>query len=397
MKNLIAIAAVAACLGAACGSSDAPNPLEGDGPVFAVMYEVYDDVGSNSYLAFVNSLDVASIDPGASREFAGGRAFLRVYNGWIFVGDAATPKVTRFSIADGELVEDGTISFANYGLKAGSIDKWQQSFISPTKAYLFDMASAKHIIWDPTTMTITGVIEPPAEFTREGLVVETSPPAVRGNRLYRAIFWANYDTAEYSQDQLFAVYDLDTDKLIETVAGTRCPNPGNLVHADEAGNFYFSNWIWPIAGTLMKGRAENCVLRIGVGSDRFDADWSLDYQELSGGKQGAMFSYLANGRGLVSIFDDSQVTFDETTDPWKYAGSPYWSIWSVDIAARTAAPIDGLPLSAGAYTPLQFADRSFVMLPKSDWSETRLYEITGNSATPGMIVPGWSYMIEKAR
>jgi hypothetical protein len=394
MKSLLACTASSLLL-AACGSSD-DGAGGGDAPGFAVMYEVFDDTGSNSYLALLDSLD-GTIDPAEAREFAGGRAFLQVYNGWIFVGDATTPTVTRFSVgADGSLAEDGTVSFANYGLQSGSIDAWAQTFISPTKAYLFDYASAVHVVWNPTTMEITGEIPADPRFTREGFPdLETSPAAVRGNRMYRSIFWGDYDTAEYSQEQLLAVYDLDTDRLIDVVAETRCPNPGNRTFVGEDGTIYFSNWIWPVAGTLMHGRASNCVLRIPAGSDRFDPSWSLDYRALSGGHEGGMFTYLGAGQGLVAIFDETRTTFDQTTDPWAYAGTSAWSIWNVDVQNRTGAPISGIPLSAGAYTPILVDDRAFVTLPNSDWSETQLYEIEGGTATPGMVVPGWSYMFAK--
>jgi hypothetical protein len=387
------VAAGCSLLLAGCGGSD--NGPDDVTPAFAVMYEIFDDTGSSSYLSLLESLD-DTIDPATSREFAGGRAFMRVYNGSIFVGDPTTPNVTRYSIADnGSLVEEGTISFANYGLSAGTIDAWNQTFLSPTKAYLFDYASATHIVWNPSTMEILGEIPPDPAFIRAGLSTETSPPGVRGNRLYRSIFWANYDTAEYSQEQILAVYDLDTDKLIGMVTETRCPNPGNLVHTDEAGTLYFSNWIWPVAGTLMHGRAQNCVLRILPGSETFDPSWSFDYAALSGGHEGGMFTYLADGEGLVSLFDESMTTFDQTTDPWELAGSPVWSIWRTDVEAGTGEPVTGIPLNAGAYTPLVVDGRTFVMVPKSDFSETRLYEITGNSATPSLSVPGWSYMLAK--
>jgi hypothetical protein len=387
-----ALGALALTLITGCSSSD-DAPHTHATPAFAVMYEVFDDTGSSSYLALLESLD-DEIDPATSREFPGGRAFLRVYNGWLFVGDATTPNVTRFSIdEDGALVEDGTISFANYGLQAGSIDEWQQEFISPTKAYLFDSASATHVVWNPTTMEIIGEIAAAPELLRDDFPnLETSPAAVRGNRLYRSVFWSNYTTAEYSQEQVLAVYDTETDELIETVTETRCPNPGNLTFVDEAGTIYFSNWIWPVAGTLMHDRAANCVLRIPAGSDTFDPSWSLDYAALSGGHHGAMFSYLGDGDALVSIFDETMTTFDETTDPWALAGSPYWSIWRVDVEDGTGAPVSGIPLSAGAYTPVVVGGRALVMVPESDWSKTQLYEIDGDTATPGLVVPGWSYM-----
>jgi hypothetical protein len=399
MKMLSSLPFLAtAVLAAGCGdSSDDPgdDTTPTETPEFAVMYEVFDDTGSNSYLALLASLD-DTIDPATSREFAGGRAFMRVYNGSIYVGDPTSPVVTRYTVADdGTLAEQGSVSFANYGLTAGTIDAWNQTFLSPTKAYMFDYASAVHIIWNPTTMQILGDIPADPAFFREDMVVETSPPGVRGNRLYRSIFWANYDTAEYSQEQILAVYDLDTDELIGTTTETRCPNPGNLVHTDEAGNLYFSNWIWPVAGTLQFDRAPNCVLRIPPGSDTFDPEWELDYAALSGGHEGAMFTYLGDGDGLVAIFDESMTTYDETTDPWELAGRSQWSIWRADVEAGTGAEITGIPLSAGAYTPFLADGRAFVMIPSSDWSLTQLYEVEGTTATPGLEIPGWSYMMSK--
>src|SRR5688572_32694700 len=113
LTTTLRIAAGCSLVLGGCGGSEDPPP-EGVTPAFAVMYEVFDDTGSSSYLSLLESLD-ETIDPSTAREFPGGRAFLQVYDGWIFVGDATTPNVTRFSLGqDGSLVEDGTISFANY-------------------------------------------------------------------------------------------------------------------------------------------------------------------------------------------------------------------------------------------------------------------------------------------
>lgn len=388
-----------------------PAPAEGDerpmtdeptadapGPLYAVMYEVFDDIGSNSYLSLLDSLDADTVDPARSREYAGGRAYLRTFNGWVFIGDPTSPLVTRYSVdADGELVDERTVSFGNFGLDSGSIDAWNLTFISPTKAYLFDSAQAATIVWDPTSMEILRVIEAPPELVREGMSLTTSAGALRGDRLYRSLFWVNYDDATYSSDQLLAVFDVESDRLLEIVPETRCPAPGNLAHQDEAGNIYFSNWIWPIAGTLMRDAPKSCVLRIPEGSDRFDPSWTLSYAELSGGREGAMFTYLAEGRGLVSIFDHTQLEFDATTDPWDYAGSGVWSIWNVDLETREASRLPGIPDNAGAYTPAVIDGRTFLIVPEEGWGSASVYEVRDGVARPGIDIPGWSYAIEKVR
>ena len=125
---------------------------------------------------------------------------------------------------------------------------------------------------------------------------------------------------------MLGIYDTDTDQLLELVEETRCPVPGNLVDRDEVGNIYFSNWIWPAAGTLMRGAPEPCVLRITPDSERFDPTWTFDYGSLAQDRQGAMFTYLRDQKALVSIFLNEMTSFDATTNPWEYAGGNFWQI-----------------------------------------------------------------------
>jgi len=394
-----AVALLGACVMAGCGDDSSGGAELSSGPLYAIMYEVFDDNGDSiSYLNLLDSLDIGTVDPARGLEYIGGRAFLRAYNGWVFVGEPASPIVRRYAVSEnGSLSQNGTLSFADYGLEAGTIDPWSVAFISPTKAYLFDFKEGVHIIWNPTTMEITGEIPPVPEFFRENMSTDGSPGVVRGNRMYRSVFWADLDTAEYSADHLLAVYDVETDRLIETIPETRCPAPGNLAHTDEQGNIYFSNWIWPIAGILMRDAPPSCVLRIGVNSERFDAEWTLSFLELSGGHQGGMFTYVGDGQGLVSVFDESRISFNATTDPWEYAGSDVWSVWNVDVQSRTGAPVAGIPPNAGAYTPAVLDGRTFLMVPSENWSKSDLYEIKAGSAVPSFEIPGWSYMFVKVR
>ena len=374
------------------------RPLSGSGSLYAVMYEVFTADDSDSYLSVFDSLDIEEIDTKNAREFGGGRAFLQVYNDWIFVGEPATPIVRRFSYdRSGKLTEEGEISFANYGLMDGGIDDWGVNFISPTKAYFLAYEDGTTIIWNPTEMTIEGEIPAPAEYVREGFTTSSTTAAVRGNRLFRSIFWESTETTERSQDQLLLVYDTEKDEFIESAPETRCPGLSNRSFEAEDGTWYFSNWIWPVADTLLYGAPKHCVLRIQPDSDRFDPEWSFTYADVADGREGAMFTYLADGKGLASIFHDENIEHDETTDPWDYAGSPNWELWNVDIEARTGSPVSGVPLNTGAFTPVQVDERAFVMIPDEGWENTQLYEVDGDEATPKVSIPGWSYMLRKLR
>jgi hypothetical protein len=50
---------------------------------------------------------------------------------------------------------------------------------------------------------------------------------VRGDRLFKAYGWADFDSATYADDMLLAVYDLKKDELISLTKETRCATFGN--------------------------------------------------------------------------------------------------------------------------------------------------------------------------
>jgi hypothetical protein len=385
----------------ACGSDDSPpDHTSTTGPLYAIMYEVYDDSGSTSYLSLLDSLERDQIDLDAAIEYGRGRAFIQSYGGWLFVGDAETPTVNRYSLDEGgQLHFDGEIGFSNYGLRKGSFDSWNVTFINPNKAYLFDFVEGTTIIWNPTTLEIIGDIPAHEEFHREGWSLEGTPGVVRDGLLFRTFDWANYDEAAYSTDILLGVYDVETDELVKLESETRCPVPGNLVHQDETGNIYFSNWVWPVAGSIMRGAPDSCVLRINAGETSFDPEWALSYQDVTDGRHRAMFTYLSNGQALVSAFHAERTSFDQTTDPWLYVGSNNWRIWDVDLENMTGAPVEGLGFHGGAYTPVQFDGRLILMVPggEEDDYATQLFEIVDGQAVPHIKLPGWSYQFVKLR
>ncbi|MGC4090417.1 MAG: hypothetical protein QM756_21585 [Polyangiaceae bacterium] len=61
---------------------------------------------------------------------------------------------------------------------------------------------------------------------------------------FRTFDWVNDDDADYSSDFVLAVYDVATDE-IELAPDDSLPGAGYSAHQDEAGNAYFSNWVWP--------------------------------------------------------------------------------------------------------------------------------------------------------
>jgi hypothetical protein len=81
------------------------------------------------------------------------------------VSHAEAPVVSRFSVgAEGALVDAGSISFANY---VNDATFYSQEVVSATKAYL--LGEGELIVWNPSTLEITGTLTLPELPAREGI------------------------------------------------------------------------------------------------------------------------------------------------------------------------------------------------------------------------------------
>lgn len=371
--------------------SPPPPPVK---PRFVIANEVYNADDTTSYIHLLESLDGAMPDKSRAIEIAGGRATIATIGGWVFVAPPDRPSILRYAVdEDGQLQPDGEVSFAAYGFTSLYIDPWGNTFISPTKAYLHSSTDGTSIVWNPTAMEIVREIPPSQNLVRGTTSLNGSPAAVRGNRLFRTIFWTNWDAWETSTEQYLAVYDINEDRMIALVPETRCPGLSNWIDKDEAGNLYFSNWIWNVSETLVRNAPKSCAVRIPPTSDQFDPAWSLPYAALTQGREAAMYSYVGNGRGLLNVFHGERTTYDSNSDPSELASTPNWRLWSVDAANQTGAPVEGLDFMSGGASTFHIDNRAFVFLPGPLYQFTRAYEITATTATPVFEIPGWSYQL----
>jgi hypothetical protein len=388
----------------ACGD-DAKNGHEDSGqkaPFYVIANEVYGDTDSITYVNALSSLDDVELDLKKALEYPGGRATVAANDGKLYVAGPDSAVVERFEVHDdGSFHKAGEVSFLNYGVAELTLDPWGNTFISPTKAYLFNSSDGTAIVWNPRTMEIEGEVDTGGEsFVREGMEIQATPAVVRGNRLYLAISWNNWDTYEFSEEQYLAVYDTDEDRLIELIPEKRCPALSNRIDSDEDGNLYFSNWIYSVGATLTRDGAPSCALRVKAGEERFDPDWIFRYPDAADGREGAMFAYLGDGRSLFSAFYDERVTIDQDTVPSDLVAEPAWRLWVSDLDGKNAEPVSGLgefEWNAGAISAYHIDDHDFVLVPGDDWASTTFFEIEDERATHKFTVTGWSYQFFRLR
>lgn len=389
-----ALVAAVGCTSDDRDTSDAPATE----PRYVIANEVYTADSSTTYVNILGSLDNVVIDPSKAVEFDGGRATISAYNGWLFIAPPDRPVITRYSItATGALVEEDEVSFANYGLASVVIDEWALTFISPTKAYLMNVETGVNIIWNPTTMELTGEIQPLQSLVRPNISLNSSGTAIRGNRMFQTVYWTDWDAWVTSAEQYLAVTDTDTDTMIALVPESRCPALSNRVDRDEAGNLYFSNWVWNVSETLLHGAPSSCALRIAPDAETFDSTWTLDFPQITGGREAAMYSYLGHGKGTLNVFYNERATYDTNTDPAELASTSNWRLWSVDNATGTGAPIDGSDFMAGGASTFHLDGRSFVFTPTGDTTKTQIAEIVDGRSVPSFEVDGWSYQFFQVR
>lgn len=392
------LASTLLALSSCSNPQSAERDTESGSPKYVLGNEIYSAEGSTSYLNVLDSLDIEGLDEKLAVEYSGGRATFATYNGWLFVASPEEPLLTRFSIDDrGNLSKEAELSFANYGVTSLTIDEWSINFIDEHKSYIVNYDDGGTIIVDPTSMEITGEIPAPDLAPREGWSLNGGTGFVRDGKLFRTVFWSNWDSYDTSREQFLAVYDTERDELLELIPEPRCPGLGNRVSQDAQGYLYFSNWIWNVTETLTKDAPESCALRIAPGDDRFDPDWVLRFPELTEGRQGAMLNVLATGQALLSVFHDERVDIDEQTDPSELAGTDNWRIWSVDLQRQSAQPVPGLDWMAGAASNFDIDGRSLVFVPGKEWSITHVYELDEEQARPRFDVTGWSFQLAKVR
>lgn len=380
---------------------DAGENTENDeGALFAVPTEVYgaDFATSTSYVSIVPSLDVDEISLDDARELDG-RASIAAVGKWLFMASSSAPVVERFEVrADGSLKPDGSLNFMNYGVpEFFAIDAWGAVFVDADKAYIFNGTDGSHIVWNPTTLEITGEIPAP-DIVQEGYNLE-SVAVVQGDRMYRIFTFLNYDSWEFlPAPQYLAVYDVESDELIDLVEESRCPQLYSRPFVDEAGDIYFSGWVWTPGLTLTSDYPKSCALRVKAGQDSFDPNWQLNFaQDLTEGREAGIMRYLGDGKALLDVFHAERTTIDDSTDAQELANTPNWRLWTIDLEAKTGAPLEGLDFKAGGYTDIEVGDRTFLMVPNEDYSETTAYEIEAGEAVPGFKIQGSAYHMLKLR
>lgn len=378
----------------------APVPPAGaETPAYIVGSTLNGPEGWNAYVAVLAELAPQNIDYEQVLEVPG-RADVWVWDGKVFIAQSDAPVVSRYGVSDGlELVEeDGArLSFAATGLASAQF--WNAIWLTPEKAYMNNAAGLEYIVWNPRSMEIVGRVPHPSIEEREGFLVRNSSTnrgsVVRAGRAYHTYYWTDENYERYAPESRIAVYDVETDELVDVL---EAPCPGlDVATQDEAGNLYFSSWTGLPGLSLVLGEPTSCAVKIPAGSDQIDPAWTLSWPDITEGRHGAALRYQGNGHGLVSIWHHERVEYDSTSDAFELIGTETWQTWRVDLAARSAVPLDGVAANSGAIYVEPIGDAVYALVPTEDYQSSQIYRIDGEAAQPFFSTRGWATRLFQLR
>lgn len=398
IKSLRNVLLAALALGLyGCGGDDKTTPDAGstaDDHAYVVSSYVFNlDNSTTSYVSALGSLDAQTIDYTKARMF-GDLSDMWVYDGSVFVMSTSDVTITKFSVASGALVEGKALSLQSYGPTEVGFNR--NTFISSTKAYFMNGA-AEFIVWNPSTMTITGTIPLPAQTARAGYTLYPGyldrAALQRGGKLYQPLYWHGASFFEVTPDSLIAVIDTATDK-VETVLPVNCPGI-DFGTADGDGNLWFSSWVYAAGGAAMLARTDTCVVKLAA--DGSAPTTAFAFKDVTGGHQAAALRYLGNGKGLMSVFFPDHATVNTSMVSVVTFGDN-WKFWLYDFAAGTAQPLDSFDWNDGGQYTYEIGGKTYVLMSKSDFTSTSIYDL-GDTTAPTRLFDtrGWSTRLFQVR
>jgi hypothetical protein len=379
---LVALVAMAA---GGCGNDDETSvgDVVGSGPLYLIAASFITGDQTETYLVTSPSFDeTTTIDPTDGPQLLGGIVPV-VRNGSVYAPDSNGPVLVRYDVGtDGRLVRGAELSFAGVGMT--SLSGWHVHAVSDTKGYVFDPAGPRVIVWNPSTMALTGTEIDVSLVGRDGwtpnLNFEFMGPRRRGSELVVPVSWQDQDGNSRFASGV-AIIDTETDQLVSVDEDERCGEAHTSIEAPN-GDIYFFPPAWSSTQHFFADmHRPTCALGLGTAQTSLDA--MLDLSALGAGS--AVSSGIPDGQdGFFFTSVDEALWNERESDV-----APFWRMWHHDFATGASREVTSLPPWAGQAYYVPVGDETFVIY----WEETdtghrtTLYRVEG----PGDPVPVFSF------
>jgi len=329
------------------------------------------------------------------------------YDNSIFIPEGSSPTITKYTVgADDQLVVEGQVSFASLGVSSvynGPVP--QRTLIAPDKAYFFNDGNQEIIIWDPSTMELTGRVvdlsavlnEPIADLP--GFSPATLPEfgRISGDRLFVPVRWANWDSLPPAMTILpsagLLVIDITNDSVVRLLVDERLADSIYTVMPDSGDIYLFTGAFGVafqhLAGTTRPGGA----LRVRAGEETFDPDFYINLDEAVGNRPASAPVWAGGTSVFLKAYHEDYLPIPSEVqeNPLDLISQQGWRYWRVDLEGQTPAQeMAEVPWTStdGFFYELPEEERLFIGVLASDYGRTTLFEVAPGGFTPSVDVTG---------
>lgn len=359
---------------AACSGnepSDVPTARAPTAVVAAVLTRGPDDT-FQTYLVASEHAPAGKLDLSQALELPD--ALVTQNDEAIIVGDNERITLQRYEVnADYSFTLTGELSLQGYGV---DYINNPPLFFSPERAFYVDAPRGQIIVFNPTSMEITGDIQVP-ELLREDYVVWLGPAQrLPDGRFIATVLYTDEEwTATAPDSTVGIVVEDDLDQPIQLIRDDRGVG-AYLSFTDPRGDFYFA--ADGLSGDLaLAGFQEvpsSRVLRVRAGEERVDADYLLDLGELLNTPATSGFWPVSGTKFVVQAWASDVNPRDVLEEGEGGFNQPYYDWQLVDAATGTATLVQGLERSAGNDTiRLALDGETYLQRWKSSGESAELY------------------------
>lgn len=364
----------------------------GAGALFSIAGIVIQPTGRSLFVQTISELsgsyglETAVEAPGNSRHWA--------YGGAVYIGLAEEPTLVRYVPDDaGDLVVDARLSFQSYGVSgipAGI------AFLRPDKAYLILHEALTIVLFDPSTMEITGEIDI-SSLAKPDFSLETWMVTHHEGRLYVPV--RHIDAVAFLIDPLVsvAIFDTETDSLVAVAEDDRCVaasqpavGPDGAIYVLGDGRNYLTQLI------AMQRELEppsTCVIRIPEGETSFDPDFYVDVATIADGRDAVTAMWQVAGdrsSAFAKMYYPEELPPDADLTGTNLWGYPVFKLWRLELGDTiTAVETSGQPFSLVDFGGVP-VDNGLFFGVSPDSATTTVYRVdpTTNSATVAFEMTG---------
>jgi hypothetical protein len=395
----------AAALLLACGGGDETEFAQrgalvtgDDSPAYLVGTRVFDDTTTTSYFHLLPGLDATvSVDPALALEVPGSATLYSAFDlGWFAIGSGEEPTITRYALDDTSTLAEGQPMSL---LAQGVADLWDTLyFASATKAYYPDREGGQLIVWNPSTMEITGSVPLP-ETLRDGyLALYGYLPIWRGTELLISVGWFDWDVTDSVLPETgLLVLDTTTDQVVRFDSDARCGGVTHPITLPSGDTYLVSSALAGAAHRLGRLPTEPCVLKIPTGSSAIDPEYTQPLEALTGST--LVGEPIPAGDVIfLRAFDDSLATVKGPMATWELTGQTAWRWLRWNPASNEVAALESTPPSTADVTWFRVDDRVYGSETTADYSETTLIELSPDGEPArGVTVPGFVHGVSRVR